>query len=117
MESVCPYCYGSGLFRHERPDVSDAFWLKMTREGTGICSLCRGKGKLDRPVDSLMIDSGLMFCRTSAGLTLVACPAASCVKWIDCTEFFNVRPKDAFRGKCVDGHEMTIDLVPTGRKP
>lgn len=110
MDAVCLYCKGSGKFRHERPKVSDHFWLQMTA-GIMRCPLCRGVGKLNRPVESPILDTGLIFCRTREDRILVGCPEPLCVKWIDCTEFFRVKgPR--FEGRCELGHEMMIDRTP-----
>lgn len=109
MEFTCLYCRGSGRFRHERPKVSDHSWLQMTA-GTMRCALCKGVGKIDRPVDFLMIDTGLMFCRDRDNRFLVACPEPTCVKWVDCTSFFKTRTK--FEGKCSVGHDIVIGLQP-----
>jgi hypothetical protein len=115
MEFACPYCRGSGKFRHDRPLVSDHFWLQMTA-GKMRCALCKGVGKLDRPITSPILDTGLIFCRTSESRILAGCPELACVKWIDVTDFFEKRQK--FDGKCQSGHVVTINIQPTStRRP
>lgn len=108
MNAPCLYCRGSGRFRHERPRVSDHFWLQMTG-GTMRCPLCKGVGKITRPVESPILDTGLIFCRTRDGLTLAGCPEADCVKWIDVTSFFETRR--SFEGTCSAGHAITMEAT------
>lgn len=113
MEFTCPYCRGTGKFRHERPLVSDHFWLQMTA-GKMRCTLCKGVGKLDRPVTSPILDTGLVFCRTSEDRIIVGCPEFVCVKWIDVTDHFKQRKK--FESKCPNGHVIVVDFEESSRR-
>jgi hypothetical protein len=106
--SVCPYCHGSGKFRHERPDVSDNYWIQMTG-GTMRCPICNGKGKTRLRVNFMIRDNGLVFCRTIRGRTLVACPHDSCRKWVDVTSIIKF---SNFRAKCRNGHIMVFKWQP-----
>lgn len=129
MKTPCPYCKGSLKFRHERPpNITDVLWYKMVGQAAR-CPLCKGVGFVDRPIDSLIIDSGLIYVKNNDKRVLVACPTPACVKWLDATDAFqstevsisNPTPKVAdlpqktFVGKCSEGHEITIDIVPMGR--
>jgi len=116
MEFTCPYCRGSKVLRHGKPEtVEDDRWAKLA--SSGACPLCKGKGVLDRPADSLILDTGLLFIKNSKGVVLVGCPEPTCVKWVDCTEFFRYR-KGKFEAKCPVGHDVTIGVVKTrGGKP
>ena len=115
MDAVCLYCRGSGKFRHERPEVSDHFWLQMTN-GMMRCPLCKGVGTVDRPLESKILDTGLIFCKVRDGRILAGCPEGSCVKWTDVSDFF--RTKKHFEGKCPLGHVITLDVQPlSGEKP
>ena len=127
MLTPCPYCKGTKKFRHERPaNVSDRWWFKMVGQAF-TCPLCRGSGVADRPLDSLVIDSGLIFIKTLDNLVQVGCPDPSCKLWIDCTEAFSSRdssnevglgkrwnvPTGDFTAKCMAGHDLTITITPS----
>lgn len=115
MEFVCPYCHGGGRLRHGRPDgVSSLRWMRMF--GTGACPLCRGAGKVDRPVNSLVVDTGLLFIKSDDGTVIwVGCPFPNCREWIDCTRFFKARvEREEFR--CPKRHVMTLGIEPTSFK-
>ena len=111
MQIVCAYCKGSGLFRHERPPVTDATWAKFTG-GKGICPLCKGKQYIERSLESSVIDTGLLFLNTLDRRILVACPDLHCHRWVDCTTFFTVKPRKAFHSKCPAGHEIVLEITP-----
>lgn len=134
MQIPCPYCKGTKKFRHERPaNVSDRWWFSMTGQA-GRCALCKGAGVLDRPMDSLVLDTGLIFIKTLEGRVMVGCPDGSCNKWVDATDAFTGKasshvgldvvpqpkvasvPVRSFTGKCSNGHDITIDITPTGGK-
>lgn len=130
MELPCPYCRGTGKFRHERPpNVSDKWWFNMVGQAFR-CALCKGLGKLERPTDALVLDTGLVFIKALDARVLVGCPDPTCQKWIDCTEAFKQPehrdvtvvpqqktakvPVRSFVGKCPQGHDISIDITPQG---
>jgi hypothetical protein len=129
MRVPCPYCKGSGKFRHERPPaISDKLWLNIVGQAFA-CSLCKTLGYVERPLDHLIVDTGLLYVRNNEKRTLVACPETNCVKWVDATEAFSAKdvsggmtgkstgvPQNEFAGKCPAGHEVMIEIVPM-RKP
>lgn len=128
MELPCPYCRGTGKFRHERPaNVSDKWWFNMVGQQMK-CPLCKGQGKIERPVDALVVDTGLLFIKTLEKRVMVGCPDPRCDKWVDATEAFSRAeikspggrkvahsqvPEANFTAKCVNGHDVTISITPT----
>lgn len=131
MRVPCPYCKGTGKFRHERPEnVSDKWWFNMVGQAFR-CPLCKAAGYVERPMDHLVIDTGLIFIKTLANRVMVGCPDGTCKKWIDATDAFNKKsehrhvaidvaptqksvdvPVKRFEGKCSDGHDVVIDITP-----
>lgn len=128
MRVPCPYCKGSGKFRHERPPaISDQLWFKIVGQAFR-CPLCKALGYIERPMDHLIVDTGLLYVRDNEKRTLVACPDPSCVKWCDVTETFSTAestsssrgktaqvPSKDFVSKCPSGHEVVITIVPMTR--
>jgi hypothetical protein len=92
--------------------VSDGFWAKVCWNGWQ-CPLCKGVGEIDVPIDAKVVNTGLIFCRTLDKRVVVGCPNENCVKWVDVTSFFEKR--QAFEGKCPNGHVVTIDVEPRVR--
>lgn len=131
MKLPCPYCKATGKFRHERPpNVSDRWWFNMVGQA-GRCPLCKGIGSIERAVDHLIVDTGLLFIKTLEGRVMVGCPDGSCQKWIDATDAFkkgepqahvgmDVTPQQKmanvpvrrFEGKCPNGHDVSIEITP-----
>jgi hypothetical protein len=128
MRVPCPYCKGSGKFRHERPPaVTDQLWFKIVGQAFR-CPLCKGIGYIERPLDHLIVDTGLLYIKNNEKRTLVACVEPSCAKWVDATEAFTAKgivgsgggktaqvPQKDFTAKCPDGHEVTITIIPMGK--
>lgn len=133
MRITCPYCKGSGKFRHERPpNVSDKWWFNMVGQ-LMRCALCKGQGSIERGMDHLIVDTGLIFIKTLESRVMVGCPEATCVKWVDATDAFQKpsgqrhvgidmvpRQKSAnvptrkFESKCPNGHDIVIETTPMG---
>lgn len=126
MRVPCPYCKGTCRFRHERPAaISDQLWFQMIGKAPR-CPLCKTLGYIERPMDHLMIDTGLMYVRNNEKRTLVCCPDPSCDKWADATEAFSAEgslidpkpkrvgdvPTKDFMAKCPNGHEIVVTIIP-----
>jgi len=133
MRVPCPYCKGTKKFRHERPaNVSDKWWFNMVGQ-LYSCPLCKGDGFLERPMDHLIVDTGLLFIKTLDQRVMVGCTEGNCTKWVDATDAFQrpeaprhvgidivPRQKSAnvpikkFEGKCPNGHDIVIEITPMG---
>jgi hypothetical protein len=125
MRVPCPYCKGTGKFRHERPPaVTDQTWFKIVGQAFR-CPLCKGLCYVERPMDHLVIDTGLLYIKNTEQRTLVGCPDPSCLKWIDVTEAFSTQaisvsptqktaqvPQRDFETKCPNGHDLKITIEP-----
>ena len=128
MRVPCPYCKGTLKFRHERPPaISDQLWLKIAGKEFR-CPLCKMLGYIERPVDHLIVDTGLIYIRNSENRVLVGCPDPACTKWVDSTEAFTAKemsvapqqktaqvPQRNFTAKCPNGHDVTIEIIPMQR--
>jgi hypothetical protein len=132
MQVPCPYCKGTKKFRHERPaNVSDKWWFNMVGQAFR-CALCKGAGVIDRPMDHLIVDTGLIFIKTLDNRVMVGCPDGTCQKWVDATDAFNKPrqqrhvgleitpqqkmasvPQRKFEGRCPNGHDVVIEIAPT----
>jgi len=129
MVLPCPYCHGSGKFRHQRPpNVSDKWWFNMVGQQIK-CPLCKGLGKIERPVDALIVDTGLIFIKDLERKILVGCPDPNCTLWVDATEAFSHRemdvkpggskvthaqtPQKDFAAKCPNGHDVVLLITPS----
>jgi len=127
MDLPCPYCRGSGKFRHERPkNVSDKWWFDMVGQRMA-CPLCKGAGKIVRGADSLVVDTGLIFIKNLDRRVLVGCPDQTCTLWVDATDAFGRRemsaptgraktvadtPQADFAVKCKNGHDVVLSMTP-----